>query len=447
MEPVFQVASALQVVLTTVANHLAKSTGVIRRERAFNGASLAQTFVLGWLNNPRATLEELAQMAAACGSPVTAQAIFERLGGKLADFFRELLEAATAQVIAARHPEGARTIELLQRFNGVHLLDSTVIRLPDAFATLFPGCGGGNGLETNAAVKFQVRLNLTDGRIDGPFAEAGKASDQSSCVQRLPLPPGALRIADLGYFSLKVLADLAASSVFWISRIQVQTAVFDTLGKRFDLYRWLTHQPTSAVDRSVLLGAEEQLPCRLLAVRCPPEVVRRRLAALQKDAKRRCRPLSKAQRQSCHWTILVTNVPQDRLSIREAIVLYRARWQIELLFKLWKQQGLVDESHFSREEARLAEMYAKLIGLIIQHWLLLISVWARADHSLVKASPAIRKHAVLLAAAFQARTTLEAAIEQILQSLAVAARVDHRKSYPNTHQMLENPELLDYDIP
>src|SRR5688572_26486579 len=187
MEPVFQVANALQVVLTTVANQLAKSTGVIQRERAFNGASLAQTFVLGWLSNPRATLSELAQMAAACGAPVTAQAIFGRLGGKLAHFFRELFEVATAQVIAAR---GAVTTELLQRFNGVHLLDSTVIRLPDAFAALFPGCGGGNGGQTNAAVKFQVRLNFTDGQLDGPFAEAGKNSDQSSCVQRLPLPPG-----------------------------------------------------------------------------------------------------------------------------------------------------------------------------------------------------------------------------------------------------------------
>lgn len=443
MEPVFQVANALQVVLTTVANHLAKSTGVIQRERAFNGASLAQTFVLGWLNNPRATLEELAQMAAACGSPVTAQSIFERLNGKLAHFFRELFEAATAQVIAAR----GVTIELLQRFNGVHLLDSTVIRLPDAFAALFPGCGGGNGIQTHAAVKFQVRMNLTDGRIDGPFAEAGKASDQSSCVQHLPLLAGALRIADLGYFSLRVLADLAASCVFWISRIQVQTTVLDTQGKRLDLYRWLTHQPTSWVDRPILLGAEERLPCRLLAVRCPPEIVRRRLAALQKDAKRRCRPLSKAQRQSCHWTILVTNVPQDRLTIREAIVLYRARWQIELLFKLWKQQGLVDESHYGREEAKLAEMYAKFIGLIIQHWLLLISVWAHADRSLVKASQAIRKHVVLLVAALQTRTTFVVAIEQIQQTLAVAARVDPRRTRPNTHQLLENPELLDYDIP
>jgi hypothetical protein len=48
------------------------------------------------------------------------------------------------------------------------------------------------------------------------------------------------------------------------------------------------------------------------------------------------------------WTLFVTNVPAERLTLREVLVLGRMRWQIELLFKLWKSQGHVDESRSTK---------------------------------------------------------------------------------------------------
>jgi hypothetical protein len=36
----------------------------------------------------------------------------------------------------------------------------------------------------------------------------------------------------------------------------------------------------------------------------------------------------------CDWTILVTNVPVELMTPEEVVVLYRARWQVELLFNL-----------------------------------------------------------------------------------------------------------------
>jgi hypothetical protein len=440
MQPVFRIAGALQAVLTTAANRIAKSSGAIQRERKFSGASLAQTFVFGWLNNPAATLDELAQMAACCGTAVSPQAIGQRLTSKLADFFKQLLEVATAEVVSSQ----AMASELLQRFRGVYLQDSTVISLPDSFAQEYPGCGGGTG-ETSAALKLQVQLNLANGAIKGPFPEAGKASDRASRVQSLTLPAGALRIADLGYFDLSVLAEMAVNMVFWISRIQVHTAVFHE-GKQLDICSWLDKRHVHSMDLSIELGASERLGCRLLAVRCPPEVVRRRIASLEKDARRRGRTPSKIQRRSCHWTIVVTNVPADRLNLLEAMVLYRARWQIELLFKLWKQHGLVDESRHQADAAKLVEIYAKLIGLVIQHWLLITTIWSYSNRSLIKASKAIRKHVMLLAAAFQSLITIEAAVGQIIKTLQKSARINHRKRKPNTHQILENPELLEYDL-
>lgn len=51
MSSIPQIATALQTVMTEVANTAARETGLIQRERAMSGAQFVQTLVLGWLAN------------------------------------------------------------------------------------------------------------------------------------------------------------------------------------------------------------------------------------------------------------------------------------------------------------------------------------------------------------------------------------------------------------
>ena len=53
----------------------AEKSEVIVRKRVFTASGLLQTFILGFLKNPKASDEDLAQMAAKCDCPVTPQAI------------------------------------------------------------------------------------------------------------------------------------------------------------------------------------------------------------------------------------------------------------------------------------------------------------------------------------------------------------------------------------
>ena len=99
------------------------------------------------------------------------------------------------------------------------------------------------------------------------------------------------------------------------------------------------------------------------------------------------------------WTILVTNVPPELLSLEEALVLARARWQIELLFKLWKQHGQIDTWRTRKPWRALCELYAKLMALLVLHWLLVATCWTCPDRSLVKGAQTVRGYTLMLAAA------------------------------------------------
>jgi hypothetical protein len=57
---------------------------------------------------------------------------------------------------------------------------------------------------------------------------------------------------------------------------------------------------------------------------------------------------------------------------------------MELLYKLWKHYGRIDEWRTANPWRVLCELYAKLIGLLLHHWLMLLFAWHDEQRSLVK---------------------------------------------------------------
>jgi len=191
------------------------------------------------------------------------------------------------QAVIAAEPVA---IPLLQRFSAVVLLDCSTIVLPDALGLWWPGCGGASAQHTQAALKLGVRFDLCRGALRGPLLTAGRTHESTSPLQRAPLPAGALRLADLGFFDLAVLAHIGAQDGYWLSRLHFTTAVYDAQGRRWDVLALLAAQGTATVDLPIALGAQQRLPARLLAVRVPQEVAdqrRRRRAGPWPHAQRR----------------------------------------------------------------------------------------------------------------------------------------------------------------
>jgi hypothetical protein len=442
MEIVTRVALAVQRVFGTLAEEIGQQCQLIQRQRVFTASSLAKTLVFGYLHNPRASWEELAEVAATCGASVSPQAIEQRFTPKLVSFLFRLCEAMTSQIVAAEPV----VIPLLQRFNGVFLHDSTVLPLPDEYAQEWPGCGGSHGAG-QAGLKAQVRLDLSTGQLAAVRLEPGRDPDQKTPLQRVGFPRGSLRIADLGYFCVKTLVFLQEGGVFFLSRIQSGTSAFQTDGQPLDLLAWLGANWNGVpLERNILLGSEARLPCRLVALRVPEEVASRRRQRLRDDARRKGRTPSAKSLAWCEWTIYVTNVEPERISWKEIVVLYRARWQIELLFKLWKSHGCLATPTSGTPHRQLATMLIRLLALILQHWLLLASVWSMPQRSLTKAVRATRGFARCLVCCLDDAGQFEQLLTTLSHIVARTARINTRQRNPSHWQLLQNPDLLTYGL-
>ena len=424
---------AMQTVLTVVAETVAKTTGFIKRHRKLTGATFVQALVFGWLSNPKATLEELSQAAATVGVDITPQSLDERFTPDAAETLKQVLDAAVLQVVAA----DAQAVPLLERFNGVYVQDSSWISLPDSLVEVWKGCGGKTDHSTQSSVKVQLRWEMLTGSLCHLSLHDGVAHDCHALASDC-LPALSLRLADLGYFSLDELKALGDQNAFWLTRIQAMCVIFDTEGNRRDLAKWLSLQPQTEVELAIRLGVHAQLECRLLAQRVSDEVASRRRRQLRSQARRKGKMPSHTRLKLADWNLLATNVPPEKLTVKEAMILARVRWQIELLFKLWKNHGYIDEWRSQKPWRILCEVYAKLIAMIIQHWILLCGCWCYPNRSLQKAAKTVASHALHLATAFASGEVqrLVFALTTIGRCLAVGCRIYKRKNDPTTYQLL-----------
>ncbi|OLE33663.1 MAG: hypothetical protein AUG45_06635 [Ktedonobacter sp. 13_1_20CM_3_54_15] len=432
MSSVSQVEMSLKHIMEERANVLARETGCIERQRKFSGADLLQTLVFGWLSHPDASLETLASVATLREVEVTDTAVHKRFTQACAHFLHAILEEMTGVVVEA---DRQVPLELVNRFEAIVLEDSSTVALPNELVTCWQGCGGAPG-EGHAALKLHVRWELKRGSLQGPKLTHGRTSDRSSPFKEEPLPAGSLYIADLGYLDWGSIAARRAAGSYTLTRAQARTLYWTVEGKPLQLDPLLPHQVGQTKELWVRVADEHRYLMRLLIIRVPEEVAKRRRADLEAEALRRNRPLRQRAWELADWTILLTDAPAHLLSLQEALVLLRERWQMEMLYKLWKQYGRIDEWRTANQWRILCELYAKLIGLLLQHWLVILFAWQDEQRSLVKLAQVVRDTACSLLEALAGSRSLCSALQSIQRRMRSGCQMNKRRKHPNSAQLL-----------
>lgn len=148
--------------------------------------------------------------------------------------------------------------------------------------------------------------------------------------------------------------------------------------------------------------------------------------------------MSEQQQQLSEWAVYVTNVEREKLEAEQVAVVYAMRWQIELMFKLWKSgEGELEQWRSKKPWAILCEVYAKMISLVLGQWMLLTCGWENEKLSMFKGLRVARSHLVGLIKL--GVLGMSEAIEGILQGLRQQIKrctIEPHRQQPSSYQRL-----------
>jgi hypothetical protein len=417
-------------------HELARATGAVKRVRkgGLDAATLVQSIIFGLWQDPDMPLSGLSQTCGRRQVHVSEAAISQRFTPECAELFRQLMERLSAVPINSEPVD----IALLRPFAAVIVEDSTSIVLPAALASVWSGCGG-NDERGEACVKAFVQWDVLRGTLKGPRLTDGRTNDHRSPFAIEELPAGCLYLADLGFFGvqrLKTIMGDGTSKRYVVSRLQAGTKLYTRGGHALLLAGLLPQQVGQVRELGVILGRRDGVAMRLILVRVPPEVAHERQERIRRAAHKHGHEPSAAALALTHWTILLTNVPRRLARYEQVLVLMRLRWQIERLFRLWKEQGKVDEWRSKKPYRILAELYAKLCAMLLQQCLLHHGCWLDPYRSIVKAAASLRRECNRLMVAFFEDQDLDHVVGSILSTLRAGCHIERRASRPSTPQLL-----------
>ena len=410
-----QVPNKMQTILETVPDEAALNTGCVKRKRKLTGSALTQILVLGWLENPEASYQQLTETAATLGIEVRRQALEQRLTLETTEMLKTTLDAAITEVLEVGSQRQA--LHLLQPFTGVYVQDSTWLSLPDELHEISKGQPKKNH-PNKAGLKLHLRFEVLTGGFQDFQLTDGMTADLTAAKAAHPLPEGSLHLADLAYFSLDEFEKLTENNVYWVSRLKANSYLADETGERIDLEKTLKSEAENTyIRKAIRIGKRKQLQAYLIAERLSEAATNKRRRYIRHRAKRKAKTPSKALLRLAGWNLYITNIEAHRLTPKQICVIVGIRWQIELMFKSFKSIGKLNASRSQKPYRILSEIYAKLIAILIQHTVMLAAGYRHIHHSFIKTAKHIAGYARLLTLSFHhSKTALCKTLKDIKRS-------------------------------
>jgi Transposase DDE domain len=413
---------ALQLVLTKSATEQGEKSGWHQRHGQLSASQFVQTVAFGFLEDPHATLGRLARVAGTLGAAVTPQAISQRFSEKSVALMRGVVMDALGILLESDPVE----VDWLQQFHGgVYLNDSTQITWHADWAATWDG-------GATAALKLPTLLDLLRGSLQVDLVSA-RQHDSATRLANLDFPPGSVVVEDAGYLDHERMQRRWSQGVHTIVSYRSDLAVFDEQGRRLDVLRWLQQQPGRCVERLVFWQGSWY---RFVAIPLSPASAERKRHELRETARTHGRRPTSEGLALAAWHLILTTLPEELASADQIATLTRLRWQIELLFKLWKDQGKLDETRGWKPERIETEFYAKLLGLLIQHWLVLTVGWHWIERSLVKIGQAIRESIRAFCLVWQEREHLASFCTRLTRSSEKTARISSHCHQESTARLV-----------
>jgi hypothetical protein len=311
------------------------------------------------------------------GIELTKQSLDERYHTFAVAFMKSCYQAVLAQAFHDR-VEGITTA-----FKGIYLTDSTIVQLPCQLATFYQSTAAGASAGSRASIKIHQTIELLRFQIHDLLLTDGKKGDAGYWKNRhFELGENNLWIADLGYFCWETLTEVAENNYF-LCRYKTGAALYlkDHTGQEqsLDLQAYLQQDAGAAAGMQsveVYIGKEDQrIKARLLFEQVPEEVKQQRLEHCRKvqvNTPKHRKPwqTSALKEFLCGYNLYLTNATADKLGEEVVRLIYSLRWQIELLFRIWKSLLLIEHTQGMNIFRFECFLYGRLLFILLSTELL-----------------------------------------------------------------------------
>ncbi|MEG1990400.1 MAG: IS4 family transposase [Clostridia bacterium] len=266
-------------------------------------------------------------------------------------------------------------------FNRVIINDSTGFALPKEFKKEFPGAGGSG---SPSSIKIQLQYELLTGSFMRVDIYSGTTNDAEYLkTMKKDKERKDLKLADLGYFKVEYLRQIARSGASFISKVKSNTSLYiknpnperykvGTIKKSseyikidtLELAKPLAEGETIEL-KDIYIGSKKELKSRLIVTKLTEENKIKREITHQENIRKKRGTLKQNRIDFNSINAYITNVSDETLNSTQVHDLYTLRWQIEIMFKVWKSIFKISNIKKVKMERFKCFLYGRLIALLL----------------------------------------------------------------------------------
>lgn len=311
------------------------------------------------------SLERMSSMAKDYYSiNITKQSIDDKFNNESINFvkhiLKELLESELSQLFKT---------DFLKQFNHVRIKDSTKFNIPDKLTKWYKGTGGNN--LSNAGICIQYEYDLKSGKILDLEIMPSSINDATNARQsENNIEAGDLVIRDLGYYNLDILSSFQLKGAYFLSKLNTTSKIFEEetgLEISFKkLYKEMKDNEISRIDKKVLVSKGKKMKLRMIIETLPEEVYQKRIRVVNKKNKENGHITSEEYKARARFNIFITNIDEDTIKAGHIAIMYKMRWQIELMFKNWKSFCAINKLKPMKYERFTCNLITRLLLIVLK---------------------------------------------------------------------------------
>ena len=295
------------------------------------------------------------------GIILSKQAVDWRFSELSVKFFKVLLEK-----VIKIHIQNNDNFDI-SNFKRVRIKDSTAFKLPENMKYKYPK---GNDKDTTIAqIRIQFEYDIKNGEILDISLHPFKEQDSVDAENTLDnINPDELIMRDLGYVKIGVLRQIEEKEAFFLNRLSYNTYIFEKKNGKYqqvDLgktYKKMRRNKLNRIVKEVYIGKREKFKTKIIIELLPEKEYQKRILKAKRNESRKGFTHSDGYKAQMGLNIFITNT---EIPVNKIRLLYTLRWQIELMFKIWKSVGEINKLRKMKTERFETYLFAKLLWIAL----------------------------------------------------------------------------------